>query len=821
MLQKQLSLHPLTIHTGMNLKSLLVAALFLLVGTMWAQQSKTSDCPYTIQGQVFDAQTKEPLAFVSVQIEGTSSGTETDDEGQFEFVSLCEQEYDLAFSYLGYKTIRHHHDFHHPFLEIYLAPDGVLLESVVVEATALRSGLVTTTSALLTGEDLEVVASESFGDAVSEIAGVGTLKTGQNIVKPVIHGLHSNRVLIINNGLRHEFQNWGVDHAPEIDPSLIDNIEVVKGAGTVRFGPDALGGVVLVNPAKVELSSPLQGKVRLHGRSNGRAAEGSAELSKGFKWWSVLGGGSWTKQGDLSAANYLLSNTGKEETSYYGEVRVHPFAKLDITGSYSRFEQELGLLSASVFGNLDDLRLALAVDTPIVIDPFTYDIEQPKQAVQHEMYKASVRYIGANHSLHIQYGSQINERQEFGVRRGDAPNIDLVLRTESIDLDWTHPSIGPLSGKFGAQWLQKANDNQPGTNTVPFIPNYDEQRLGVYLIESLNLGETMVEAGIRFDLLESDITGREPDNTIYRNKILYRNVSGTVGAKFPVGEHATFRTNFGTAWRAPNVAELYRFGQSAFFIEYGLWRYTINEDTDFVSTSQGILDQTDREVPSEQGYKWINTYSVQNDRVQLELTGYINYINNFIYSRPAGITRTARGSFVFFIYDQTDALLWGVDLNSQWTHSPKFSSEVKGSLVWSQQLDPVDYFAAQPPPQVAYGLTYRPGLSWLTDGALEVVFDYTFEHFQHPRTITVEDFLFAFQQDIDRFADDARDFDLQDPPPGFLLTHLQWSSRWKQLHYRFEVRNLFNVSYRNYTDRLRYFADDLGRNFLLTVTINI
>lgn len=805
----------------MNLQSYLIICLCLVVGTVVAQNATAADCPYAIRGKVYDAETKEPLAYVSVQLDGTMKGQVTGDNGEFEVKSLCEEEYDLTFSYVGYKTIQHHHDFHHPFLEIFLAPEKYSLASIVVEATALQSGLTTTTSSRLSGEELEAVASESFGDVVSKFAGVGTLKTGQNIVKPIIHGLHSNRVLIINNGLRHEFQNWGEDHAPEIDPSLIDNIEVVKGAATVRFGPDALGGVILVNPAKVELSSPLQGKVRLHGRTNGRAGEGTVELGKGFKWWSILGGGSWTKQGDLRAANYLLTNTGKEESGYYGELRIHPLAKLDIEASYSHFEQELGVLSGSVFGNLDDLRRSVAVDTPLFTLPFSYDIDEPRQMVKHDLYKAGIRYIGEQQSLHVQYGQQINQRQGFGVRRTEAPNIDLELRTQSIDLDWNHPDIGSLSGKLGAQWLKKANDNQPGTNTVPFIPNYDEQRLGIYLIESLPLGEGKLEAGVRFDLLESEITGREPDNTIYRNEIRYENVSGTLGIKYPIGKYATLRSNIGTAWRAPNVAELYRFGQHSFFLEYGLWRYTVNEESDFISTSQGILDQTDREVPSEQGYKWINTYNLEKDELQLEVTGYINYVNNFIYSKPAGITRTPRGSFVFFIYDQTDALLWGVDVNSRWTHSPRLASEAKGSFLWSKQLSPADFFAAQPPPQLAYGLTYRPEVSWLAEGRLNLQIDYTFQQFQHPRTITVEEFLFAGQQGISRFADDAQDFDLLPPPPAYLLTHINWSSRYKKLHYRLEARNLFNVSYRNYTDRLRYFADDLGRNFLLTLTFHI
>ncbi|MEM9261283.1 MAG: TonB-dependent receptor, partial [Bacteroidota bacterium] len=306
-----------------------------------------------------------------------------------------------------------------------------------------------------------------------------------------------------------------------------------------------------------------------------------------------------------------------------------------------------------------------------------------------------------------------------------------------------------------------------------------------------------------------------------RNFIEYRNLSGTLGLQYPLGERSTFRSNFGTAWRAPDVAELYRFGQHSFFIEYGLWRYTIDERFDFVSTSEGILDQTDREVPSEQGYKWINTYNLETDKLQLELTGYINYIQNYIYSKPAGLTRTPRGFFVYFIYDQTDALLWGFDASSQLTHSERFTSAIRGSFLWSKQITRDDFFAAQPPPQLSYDFTYSPKIKWLPEGQLRLSLDYTFEQFQHPRIISVEEFLFAGEQGISRFSNDALDFDLLPPPPAYLLTSLSWSNQWKKFDVRLEVRNLFNVSYRNYTDRLRYFADDLGRNFLVTFTYHI
>ncbi len=778
---------------------------------------ETPSCDYEIKGKVFDYKTKEPLSFVAIQVENTTIGAISDDDGNFLIENLCDKEYDLIFSRLGYKTLKHHHDFHHPEMEIFMVEEHLMLEGVTIEAERTQVNLNTTSSSKLSAEELKAVKSESLGDAVSKIAGVSSLTTGQNISKPIIHGLHSNRILVINNGIRHEFQNWGIEHAPEIDPSLSNQLEVIKGAATVRYGPDALGGVVLVNPPPMELSTPLKGSVELTGKSNGRSGEAAVELSKGFKWFSLQSSGSYLKQGDLTAPDYQLSNTGKEEKSYSAGFRIHPIAELDFEGFYSHFDQNLGILSGSVFGNLEDLQRAIDREPPQFTVPFSYQIEEPNQRATHDLYKATAKYIGQNHAISLQYGYQFNKRKEFGVRRGDAPNIDLELKTHSVDLDWSHPDLGPVSGKMGIQWMEQANDNLPGTNTVPFIPNYDQTRWGAYLIESYDWDNKTLELGVRFDYMDAYIVGREPDNTIYRNNILYRNLSGTLGFKTQLSPQHSFRTNLGTAWRAPNVAELYRFGQHSFFLEYGLWRYTIDERFDFVVTTQGILDENDRPVPAEVGYKWINTYTIDKPGLKAELTGYVNYIENFINSTPGGITRTARGVFVFYINEQTDALFWGADLTVEWEHSQLLSSTFKGSYLWAKQIQRNDFFVEQPPAQIAYDLTYRPSIKWLDDNHFKLSATYTFEQFQHPRIIPTQDFLNALQMDIDRFSGDALDFDLIPPPPAYFLVDLSWAATYKNFDVQLQARNLFNTSYRSYTDRLRYFADGLGRNFVVGV----
>ena len=97
---------------------------------------------------------------------------------------------------------------------------------------------------------------------------------------------------------------------------------------------------------------------------------------------------------------------------------------------------------------------------------------------------------------------------------------------------------------------------------------------------------------------------------------------------------------------------------------------------------------------------------------------------------------------------------------------------------------------------------------------------YTFEPFQHPRVISVDGFLNALKLDLNRFTKEAADFDMIPPPSGYFLVDLGWTVTIKVLEFQIQVKNLFNTSYRNYTDRLRYFSDGLGRNIILGVGWN-
>ena len=775
-------------------------------------------CNTTIEGVIYDRSDNKPIPFATIQVLGETTGTISDENGRFEITGLCGREFDLVFSHVGYKEITHHHDPHHPFPNIYMAPNEMLLESVVVEGELEIGDLSSGTVGKLSAKDFEISFSESLGDVIGNISGVSVLKTGQNVVKPVIHGLHSSRILLINNGIRHESQSWGSEHAPEIDPSLAEDISIIKGAATVRYGPEALGGVILIDPPKLELNTALEGEASVTGKTNGRSGEGTLRLQKGYKRLALLAEASYLRQGDLRAPDYNLSNTGKKENSFALGARYH-LSDLDFNIYYSHFSQELGILRGSVIGNLEDLVAAIESETPFYTTSFSYDINTPKQEVSHDFVKLKGTFNKNSHTVDLQYGFQINRRQELDVRRGtnnEVPSIDLELQTHSLDLNWKHPEVNSWFGSVGIQGLYQDNNNIPGTNTVPFIPNYNNSRIGAYIIEAKEFGSITFEAGLRYDYQFSSIRGRKPNNDIYRNELNYQNVTATVGIKKDFQNKDIFRSNIGSAWRPPNISELYSFGKHQASIEYGLWRYTTKENNE---ASEGdILTEENKPVNSEVGLKWINTYEINRDKFQGEITLYVNYIQDFIYTKPGGITQSIRGAFPFFLYEQANAIFTGADFGLRLIHSDKFVSQLKGSYLYAKNIDDDENFVGLPPANLSYIIDGEfPGILFFSKIDLRLDLSYTFEQYNAPRVISPRQILDAKSDGVDLFANSNEIFDFTAPPPGFFLANIAWSGKINKFTTSVQIRNIFNSSYRIYTDRNRYFADDTGRNFIFSL----
>ncbi len=759
-----------------------------------------------------DAHTREPIPFATLQLQGTTRGTLTDENGEFTLDKICGIEIDLIVSHVGYQTLKHHHDIFHEMGVIYLAPDDKILESVIIEGETVPTNMISTPLKTLSGKELEAGRSLSLAEAASGITGVSMISTGQNIMKPVIHGLHSNRVLIVNNGVRHEFQNWGVEHAPEIDPTHMGSLSIVKGAATVRYGPDALGGVILIDPPKLELHSGFKGELQTRGNTNGRAGEIALRLTQGWDRVIASAYGSVLKQGDLRAPDYILTNTGKRESSFGTSLHYH-MGSFEFDLGYSHFDQTLGILRGSVNGNLTDLAVAMSSETPPETMPFSFSLNTPRQEVTHDMIQIKGMTANAEQDLSIQYAYQVNRRKELDIRRGannEIPAIDLKLSTHSLDIDWNHPSIGSVTGSAGIQGSIQLNENIPGTNTVPFIPNYFQSRFGIFLIEQLEVGESTVEAGLRYDHQFSSIRGRQPNNDLYSNRLSFSQVTGSIGLRKSMSD-LEFRSNLGTAWRPPNISELYSYGKHQASIMYGLWRYVKDESNNVIVGD--ILEEEDKLIKTEVGFKWINSLENNKHEYQWDIAAYANFLKNFIYMRPAGITNTVRGAFPYFVYEQTDAFIAGIDAALNLHPTEKMDIETKASYLWARDISNKDVFVEMPPMRMELNFSYEIPSKLFLQSSITLNNSYTFQYFQSPRVISINQILEANSNGNDIFKDDNSTFDFIAPPGGFYLGNIRWDASLKRVSWSLRLKNIFNTNYRNYTDRMRYFADQQGREF--------
>lgn len=765
-------------------------------------------CVYILQGTVTDAG-GSALPGATVLLDGT--GTSTDLQGRFYFSHLCKGSLVLIVKFVGYEDFTA--NIQVPFnqeLIIRLKTSVTQLEKVEVygqPAFIARSN----TSLQMSETELGQMAGKSLGESLKSLPGINSLQSGPAVFKPIIQGLHSQRILILNNGIRQEGQQWGVEHAPEIDPFIASEITVVKGPESVRYGADALGGVIIVNPPSIHLSRKFGGEIHSGFMSNNRMGILSGVLEGGFKnsdkWgWRVQGTGK--KGGDFSTPNYVLSNTGLQELNFSGALGYqHSQEGLEIYAS--SFNTKIGILRAAHTGNLSDLEQSIRREEPWYIAPFTYNIANPFQQINHQLLKAKAyRQLPGLGTLHVLYGGQFNQRREYDVRRSgrsSRPSLFMNLISNVLDVSLDHEHAAH-TGSVGTNVSYKYNFNNTGeTGRNPLIPDYHQFSSGIFAIEKINRKRWSLEAGIRYDYQYLQVLTFDFNKSLLKPEFNFHYLSGSVGAAYLLKPTVRLSSYLATSTRPPHVSELYSNGlhHGTGAIEEGLM---INGNEILTAGSN---------IRKEVSAKWINTLQLGNDRLTADISAYVNPIKNYVYLRPIGTRETISGFFPVWRYEQTNALLAGIDVLLNWAASEKITTTLKYAYLYAQDVTRNDYLIFIPPMNAEAGITYSTTLRKQQSVYFKIAVPAAAEQFRAPVTV--------YPSEIPDFTGD-RVFDIAPPPPGYILLNAETGIKLpmgeRQLMISLTGENLTNQVYRNYMNRLRYFADEIGRNFTLRIKYN-
>ncbi len=770
-------------------------------------KSYGQDCRMRLEGIVVDHK-KQNLPGATVELQPSRNAV-TDNQGRFAFSNLCNGVYSLRVNYVGFESKTISVDLNRRVsLTIELEAETRELQDVVIESDQQKMGFTQTTSSL-DKETLTSLHGKPLGESLKEIPGVSAIQTGPTIFKPVIHGLHSQRILILNNGIRQEGQQWGVEHAPEVDPYIASSLTVVKGAETVRYGSDAIGGVIIVNPPALHNVRKLGGEFNLGLMSNSRMGvfsgmlEGSLKKDSPWNWRLQT---SLKKAGDFRSASYNLSNTGVEELNFSGALGYRK-QKHGFEIYLSSFNTEIGILRAAHTGSLDDLQSSIESDRPWFVQDFSYDINNPKQKISHQLLKVNtflqVKHLG---KINIVYGGQYNQRLEYDIRRGgrsNKPALSLNLVSNILDISLDHEK-GDHSGSLGVTSTIKFNSNDTeSTGIIPLIPDYQQRSAGLFVLEKLHKGDWTFEAGGRYDYQHLQVKTFQDNSVLLKPTFDFHFFSGALGISHLFNSSLRFTSNLGFSTRPPHVSELYSEGlhHGTGSIEEGLMR------------QQGEVLTEQNLIKKEVSKKWINSLQYSTPKVNFDFSVYYNAINNYVFLRPYATRLTTRGYFGVFRFEQTNALLMGSDFTFRWEVNQHFSYSGKASYTHASDRDRNDVLIFIPPGQFENGVTYSlEKWSRLHDLYLTVSAPITLRQSRAPKAILPND---VSEETTDQV------YDFAPAPPGYVLLNAKFGFKFpighNDLSISFSAENILNEEYRNYMNRLRYFADDTGQNFIFRI----
>ncbi len=759
--------------------------------------AKNTNCNLLIIGKIHDNQ-HQTITGVSVYIPELRKGVITDAEGKFIFSNICQGHYTLVCRAMGYqeKVIDIQVISNKIMLEFRLDDDAIHLEEVRVEAEKNRlEDYQTQAVQSLSEQDLFRGQGQSLSENLAQINGVTLLKTGTSISKPMIQGLSGNRITILNQGIQQEGQQWGQDHAPAIDPFSAQKITVIKGASAVEYGSDAVGGVILTEPNALPTSKMIRGNISNVLISNGKGGVFNAMTEGGFGnglGWRLQS--SFKKLGDVVAPNYVLSNTGMQEFNVSGALGWQT-NNFEIESYFSRFQSDYGILAAAHIGNTTDLFEAIENQQPAVIEDFTYKIRQPRQQVRHDLVKVQsfyqIREVG---KIVFRYGFQQNIRQEFDIRRAnrsEKPASYLDLKTHSAELKFEYISHKKLHGKIGIlSRFQDNFNNVLATGTRRFLPDYDLFSVGVFSIQRLILNQTELELGGRYDFKKMNAYVFDRQNNLSKPRHRFHNLASSMGLIHHFSDAFLVRSHLGFTSRNPNINELYSQG-----LHHG----------------SASIEEGNSELQMENSWKWVGSFSFRNPKFSWIIEPYFQRFKNYIYLTPKEIALTIRGAFPVFRYVQTDVNYYGVDAQVRYWLTKNVNLESKISYLKVKDIKQAQKIAWIPPMQFSSALTYEKaeflGLQ---------SFNFSIQARYHARQ---NDAPHALENIRDTEEVSDTNFDFMDAPESYTLWNLELGSQFGKQKFRwnFEVENLFNLEYKSYMNRLRYFAHEIGRNITIRI----
>ncbi len=413
---------------------------------------------------------------------------------------------------------------------------------------------------VINGRELSLRREGTLGETLNGIPGVSATQFGPNASRPVIRGLDSERVRIMQNGIGTlDVSSLSPDHAITIDPLIIEQIDVVRGPAALLYGGSAIGGVVNAIDHRIpkEKLDGVLGRAEARFGGPDSTRNGAAVIDVGNGVFAIHADAYKRKTDDLDIPGFAVSRRKSEADGTARENRsklINSASDSDggalggsltfdngyIGASYSRFNSNYGTVAEE----------AVTID----MKSDRWDIASEFRDLGSVINRVKFR-LGHTDYEHTELeGSEVgtvfnNRGLEGSFEAGHAP-----IAT----------GFGNLSGVFGVQF---DNSNFSALGAEAFVPKVNSQNKALYLYEELpiaagenlqhkitfggRLGHTTVDSSDFVTILGENITGK--NNSFNPN-------SYALGGLYAINNNWSLTSNISYNERAPAYFELYANG---------------------------------------------------------------------------------------------------------------------------------------------------------------------------------------------------------------------------------------------------------------------
>lgn len=661
-------------------------------------------------------------------------------------------------------------------------------------------------------DELQKNLGGSLVQSLERVAGINALSIGSGQSKPIIRGLGFNRVVVTEEGIKHESQQWGADHGLEIDQFAVEKLKIVKGPASLMIGSDAIGGIISIEKENIPHNDTIQASINLTAKSINNLLGGSAGFMRKKNSFYISTRATFLDYGDYKIpADYV--------NIYSYQAPLHKKKMRNTAGQELNFHLNFGwetdnLSSIFYISNLSSKSGLFAnahgleprrVDTNLY-DASDRDIHFPSQQVNHFkiINKTFLKYN--DHLLTIESAFQNNYRKEFGfyISHGYMPpayptHIGIPENLERMFNKSTYSLNAKNEFSLGKHLLTLGINSEYQDNEVGgwgfLVPSYHQYSFGGFIYEQFKINpKFLLNAGLRYDtgniktedyfdwFQTPTANGRQYIQRATATRKNYGQFSWGLGANYNFN-HWNFRFNAGKSFRMPIAKEIASNG-----VNYHHFSY----------------EKGNPNLKPEEAYQVDLGIEFRKNKLKIDANPFYQYFTNYIYLNPTADFDNLYGAGnQVYEYTESKVLRYGGELKINYDFTHFLSSEILGEYVYSQQLSGAKKgynLPFSPAPSVLFNLTYKPKIN---------------DRFSN-NYISLDYKIGASQNRI---------VPPESKTAGYQVLNLALGTHIKigkpSLNVNFQIQNLLNNHYFLHTNYYRIIGvPEAGRNFVLSLKFN-